>query len=182
MKCPYCSAPVGLVNGEAVYPHRPDLFERNFWVCAPCDAYVGCHAKGARVPVRGGTLESDGTLPLGTPANAALRELRKSCHLAFDGATWKAPQPVGERVLTRFAAYKWLATTLGISVVDCHFAQFSEDMCRRVIKLMRNSPPSREQLFAASKPKPKGKPFPSKGKLTPNKGKPFDKGNPPNRK
>lgn len=48
VKCDYCGNDAMLVSGRAIYPHRPDLFRLNFWQCAPCDAYVGCHKREGR--------------------------------------------------------------------------------------------------------------------------------------
>lgn len=53
VKCPYCERHAELVGGEVIYPHRPDLGSKKFWLCTPCNAYVGCHAG------------DDGTRPLG---------------------------------------------------------------------------------------------------------------------
>lgn len=89
--CPYCQQTTKLVNGLKIYPHRSDLGHKKFYLCEPCDAYVGCH---------------DGTnVPLGTPANAELRSARKRAHAVFD-PIWK------EGHLTRGAAYKWLTSKL----------------------------------------------------------------------
>ena len=41
LKCPYCGKDAALVTGDKIYPHRPDLYDRNFWLCTACDAYVG---------------------------------------------------------------------------------------------------------------------------------------------
>lgn len=36
--CDYCDKPAELVTGAEVYPHRPDLHHKKFWLCKPCDA------------------------------------------------------------------------------------------------------------------------------------------------
>lgn len=43
MKCDYCLNEAELVSGYSIYPHRPDLYHKNFYQCKPCDAWVGCH-------------------------------------------------------------------------------------------------------------------------------------------
>jgi hypothetical protein len=112
--CPYCGEFSKLVDGSVIYPHRPDLFAKKFYQCAPCDAYVGCH---------------DGTTkPLGRLANAALRAAKKRAHAAFD-PIWKSGQK------KRGSAYAWLADRLGIDKQDCHIGMFDVDQCRRVVEI-----------------------------------------------
>jgi len=117
--CPYCEGEVKLVGGDVIYPHRPDLFEKRFWHCAPCQAYVGCH---------GNTDE-----PLGRLANAELRKAKMAAHRAFD-PLWRE-FPKEERKGKRKGAYKWLAKALEIAPEDCHIGMFSLERCREVIAL-----------------------------------------------
>ena len=118
LTCPYCGKPAQLTTGEYIYPHRHDLKELRFWVCWPCEAHVGCHREGARV----GTVVSDGTLPLGRLANAALRKAKSRAHAAFD-PIWKTGR------MRRRQAYSWLAKELGIAVEDCRIGMFDEHQC-----------------------------------------------------
>ena len=111
--CPYCGKPSALVGGDTVYPHRPDLNEKNFYLCYPCNARVGCHP---------GT-----TKPLGRLANAELRVAKIAAHAAFD-PMWRD----GSR--KRKAAYKWLAEQLGVDVNACHIGEFDVETCRRVVE------------------------------------------------
>lgn len=118
MICPYCNNEAQLVSGEVVYPHRPDLYDKHFWVCVPCDARVGCH---------------DGTTkPLGRLANAELRQAKMAAHAAFDPLwqRWKALTG-----LPRSKAYAWLAQQLGIPHKDCHIGMFDVDQCERVVQV-----------------------------------------------
>lgn len=114
--CPYCAGPSKLVGGEVIYPHRKDLFEKNFWRCAPCNAYVGCHA---------GT-----TIPLGRLADAVLREAKIQAHAAFD-VLWRAGG------MPRQEAYAWLAEQLILPRDDCHIGFFDLDRCQRVMAVCR---------------------------------------------
>lgn len=123
--CPYCDKPATLVTGLSVYPHRPDLGGLWFWLCRPCDAYVGCHRKGTWLG-RGGQT-SDGTLPLGRLANATLRRLKSEAHQAFD-PLWRG------HGMTRAAAYKWLAHKIGMHKDKCHIGMMDEEQCKRVIE------------------------------------------------
>ena len=83
--CPYCDQPSQLVNGLALYPHRSDLAKNNFYLCKPCNAYVGCHA---------GTQHAMGRL-----ADLSLREAKKKAHAAFE-PIWKQ-----HKFMKRSAAY-----------------------------------------------------------------------------
>lgn len=53
------------VQGDVIYKRRPDLKDKNFFLCVDCNAYVGCHKNGS---------------PLGTVANENLRKMRSSAH------------------------------------------------------------------------------------------------------
>lgn len=118
--CDYCHQPAPLVTGREVYPHRPDLFEKKFYQCAPCKAHVGCHPSKAD----GGM--GDGTVPLGRLANAELRQAKSAAHAAFDPIWRTGP-------LKRREAYGWLANELGIPFKDCHIGMFDPDQCRAVV-------------------------------------------------
>lgn len=114
--CPYCSLPARLVDGSVIYPHRPDLKEKLFWQCAPCDAYVGCHS---------GTDKN-----LGRLANAGLRLLKSAAHRAFD-PRWR------DGSMTRSEAYAWLAEVMNMNKNDCHIGMFDEDACEAVINICK---------------------------------------------
>ena len=110
--CGYCHNPAPLVTGREVYPHRPDLYAKQFYACLPCKAWVGCHP---------GT-----TKPLGRVANAELRGLKSAAHAAFD-PLWR------DGKAKRGSMYGWLAAQLGVEKHRCHIGYFNEDECRRVI-------------------------------------------------
>jgi hypothetical protein len=131
--CPYCSQPAKLVTGKVIYPHRPDLHDRKFWHCAPCQAYVGCHRAGK------------GEAPLGRLANAELRMWKMRAHEAFD-PLWKelvdkeievrgGQAPKGIKQRHRTDAYKNLAQDLGIALEDCHIGMFDVETCQRVVSI-----------------------------------------------
>lgn len=127
-KCPYCKQPAQLVTGSSIYPHRPDLWNLRFWKCEPCDAYVGCHKKGAYFYVGGAKIVSDGTIPLGRLANAELRMAKSEAHAAFD-PLWR------DGGMTRSAAYKWLAHKMGLPAGECHIGEFDVAQCKEVKRL-----------------------------------------------
>ena len=116
--CPYCMNDAELVDGSEIYPHRPDLFEQNFWRCDPCGAYVGCHKPNPKMGY-------DGTQPLGRLADAKLRAAKSAAHRAFD-PIWK------DGHMRRKEAYAWLAGKLGIQVSECHIGEFDVETCLKV--------------------------------------------------
>lgn len=128
--CPYCNNLAELVNGEIVYPHRKDLYEKLFYICKPCDAYVGVHVNT--------------TNPLGRLANAKLRHYKKKAHEAFD-PLWK------NSYMSRKEAYKWLAKKLNIPAKDCHIGMFNIAQCKRVIYFSKHK---HTALLYSSKVKP----------------------------
>lgn len=112
--CSYCAFPTEKVSGDRIYPHRPDLASKVFWLCAPCHAYVGCHPGTDR--------------PLGRVANAELRRAKQRAHASFD-PIWKNGHA------SRKKAYAVLAEKLGIPVEDCHIGMFDVEMCERVVSI-----------------------------------------------
>lgn len=119
VECPYCMRDAELVTGKEIYPHRSDLHSKKFWLCRPCDAYVGCHSYNKRHGYKGNE-------PLGRLANRELRIAKMAAHAAFD-PIWKNGK------LSRDEAYAWLATQLNISLKHCHIGMFDEATCRRVV-------------------------------------------------
>jgi len=118
VECPYCHQPAKLVTGEVIYPHRPDLFDRKFWQCKPCNAYVGTHKSS---PVH---------MPLGRLANAELRLWKQKAHLVFD-KFWKNPMTG----LTRNEAYMMLADKMGIPREQCHIGMFDVEQCKETERI-----------------------------------------------
>lgn len=116
--CPYCKRPTQRQTGRFVFPKRPDLAHRLFFVCSTCDARVGCHEHTGR--------------PFGTPANVELRRLRKRCHDTFD-PLWKRAALHLHR-MARTGAYMWLAAELGVKRL--HFGEIDEVLARRVLSFL----------------------------------------------
>lgn len=114
MKCPYCNKDVELVYGNIIYPHRPDLYKKLFYLCGPCKAYVGCHP---------GTDK-----PLGRLANSELRIAKQLAHSSFD-PMWRNGKQ------SRSNAYSWLAEKLSIEKKECHIGMFDIEMCNKVVEI-----------------------------------------------
>lgn len=121
--CSYCDGRARLTTGAELYPGRPDLSGKLFWFCAPCRAWVGCHA-AAKPNGKGG--QGDGTVPLGRLADRALRRAKQAAHDAFD-PLWRS----GE--MSRQGAYAWLAGALRIPNRACHIGGFDLEQCQAVI-------------------------------------------------
>ena len=118
VECPYCGKEAKLVTGDVIYPHRPDLEEKLFYHCKPCDAYVGTHVKTGE--------------PYGRLANKELRAARNKAHMFFD-KLWK----YSYSRMTRKEAYAWLAHQMGLLKDDCHIGDFDVQQCNKVAELAR---------------------------------------------
>ena len=114
MNCSYCNQEAEKVTGEAIYPHRPDLYDKSFFQCKPCDAYVGTHQNSGK--------------SLGRLANAELREKKKRAHAVFD-PIWRSKER------TRSQAYKWLGREMGLTRSQCHIGMFDEKQCDHVVHI-----------------------------------------------
>lgn len=130
--CDACGRASRRRTGRDVYPKRPDLAGRVFYVCPSCDARVGCHVRTGR--------------PFGPLANAELRALRMRCHAAFDPLWLRAAKHLGPQA--RSGAYVWLAAELGVERV--HFGEADAATCRRVLALLSflDNPPAVALLLA----------------------------------
>lgn len=111
--CRYCGGPVRLINHREIYGREysewPYLYD-----CRACDAYVGLHPKT--------------DLPLGTLANAELRNARKTHKAKFIALTKK-------HGWDRKKAYSWLAGKMGIDKSVCHWGWFDADQCLKAGEL-----------------------------------------------
>lgn len=109
ISCPYCGRPAERVNGTRIYPKRRDLADQLFFLCATCNAYVGCHP--------------DGT-PFGSLANAALRAARRLTHERLTEL-----QEANGASTTEL--YKWMAQRLDLPRESCHIGMFDLDLCEK---------------------------------------------------
>jgi hypothetical protein len=115
MNCPYCAE-------EAVLTDSAEVYSRSYgpiYLCRPCQAWVGVH-KGT-------------TRPLGTLANAELREWRKRAHAAFD-PLWKG------RRMKRAVAYQRLAEIVGVPKQQAHIGMFTVEQCQKLINALAAKP------------------------------------------
>ena len=117
-QCQYCGQTSTLVSGESIYPSLKRLWCKRFYLCTPCNAYVGTSPDG---------------FPLGTLANAKLRDMRKKAHASFD-TLWRG----NTSYMSRFCAYHWLKTQMNIPSEKCHIGMFNVSQCKEVITLVQN--------------------------------------------
>ena len=124
--CMHCEIESVRVAGSTIYPHRPDLFDRDFFLCEECGAYCGTHKQTGE--------------PLGRPAGPELRKARQLVHRRFDpiwlegwrayGSHFDKKETAKFRRIARKRAYAYLASKLGLSRDECHTALFNIDQCR----------------------------------------------------
>ncbi len=126
--CPYCNKTAKLTTGDKIYGGNKWKHHK-FWLCEPCDAYVGCHKKHSKYSPKGIT-------PFGTLANEELRGLRRAAHkllLSQIGDKRKFPKTWYKR---KGIAYKFLAHNLGLEKYNCHMGSFDKSMCIKTIRLL----------------------------------------------
>lgn len=127
--CPYCNTQAELLTGEELYPFHPHLAQKHFYNCTPCDSRVGCHPP---MDSKYGGI-GDGTVPMGTMANAELRRARQAAHDALDPM-------FRSNVMSRQSAYVWLAREMGLRFHDTHIAMFTLEQCARAVTLVAAHP------------------------------------------
>lgn len=121
VSCQYCQGAARLVKGATVYPGRGDLSDLDFWHCAPCQAWVGCHP---------GTEN-----PLGILAKKDLRRLKQRVHALFD-PLWVKKWHVDRPFTSRPEAYRWLREQLRIDAGHCHIGMFDNERCLQALELL----------------------------------------------
>lgn len=117
--CPYCGATAILREGKYVYGENTK--GEMLYVCAnypKCDSYVGVHRGTKR--------------PLGTLADAELRNKRIRAHKLFD-QIWK------NKLMTRKEAYRWMEYFMDIPRNTGHIANFSEYRCEILMAKCREA-------------------------------------------
>lgn len=111
--CGYCGGVAELADSAEVYWGHSYGY---IYLCRPCGAWVGCHPN---------TMQ-----PLGTLANAELRQWRNHAHASFD-VLWRGPRAK----MKRQEAYAWLAEKLNLTKEECHIGLFTIEQCKRVVQV-----------------------------------------------
>jgi hypothetical protein len=128
--CPYCRRRSELMDSAAVYGEGRSYGP--MWVCARCEAWVGCHKN------------SSDYAPLGRLANGPLRKLKMRVHDLLD--PWWRDQTVGTTFFRRKAMYALLAEEMRIPKRECHVADFDDAKCEHAIFILEST---RWRLLAA---------------------------------
>ena len=114
LRCPYCGSIMDLRDAKQICSGAKT--GSKVYVCRnypACNVYVNTR-KGTAVP-------------LGVPADSALRKLRIDAHRAFD-RLWK------NGIMSRDTAYRWFADYFGLRLGDAHIALCNEYQCRALIR------------------------------------------------
>lgn len=131
-RCVECgSTDAACVTGQRIYPHRPDLYGKQFWLC-PCGAYCGSHRATGE--------------PLGYPAGAETRRARSAVHRVLDPLWMNAKKGKKKR---RHQVYRFLSRALDLPRAETHTAMFDQAQCRRAIEALRTYNPTRENEITA---------------------------------
>lgn len=96
--CVECGRRGELVDGRSIYPHRPDLHAKRYYLCE-CGAYCGCHPNSI--------------VPLGFPAGPETRRQRNMLTepSTRSGAPAKRPEPMPMPGWPRRPASRGIAAT-----------------------------------------------------------------------
>lgn len=116
--CNLCSGPVEVITHIELYGQLYGEWPFAYR-CQDCGAYVGMH------PFT--------NIPLGTLADAEIREARKKCKPAFD-KLWKHRHD-----FDRLSAYEWLAHEMGMPTEQCHFGWFTAEQCYKAKAICENA-------------------------------------------
>lgn len=103
-----------LVTGDIIYPHRPDLKNKNFYRCPICGGYVGCH------------LNTD--KPLGCIPTEELKKARIRVHNILDNL-WESGK------YKRSDIYKTLSNHFGFKYHNGNTKSVAE--CEEAIEVLK---------------------------------------------
>lgn len=105
-----------MIDGSIAYPHRRDLWKKNFWQCPDCKNFVGTHNKG------------QSTKPLGCIPNKEMKNARQYIHALID-PIWKSKKE------SRGSVYKKISNQVGY---EYHTGELRTiDEARRVYKIAK---------------------------------------------
>lgn len=106
LTCPECSSPMSLKRSR-----HGVFYGCTSWRRTQCSGSHGAHPDGS---------------PLGIPADAATKAMRREAHRVFD-QLWTGPSPMMKRV----DAYAWMSRVMGVRAA--HIAEMSAEKCKILI-------------------------------------------------
>ena len=118
LTCPKCHSKALLRPASVVYGNKADP-NAKVYVCATypaCDSYVNAHRHTNH--------------PMGTLADAVLRQKRRETHLELD-RLWK------NGLMSRAEAYRLIQFYLGVPSEDAHIGKFFVGRCEEVSAFCR---------------------------------------------
>jgi len=101
-----------LISGEVIYYHRPDLYDKYFYMCPNCNNFIGTHASN--------------NAPLGIIAGKELKTARQHLHRLID-PVWQSGK------ITRSKLYKLISEKVGWKYHTACTRSIEE--CRNVYKI-----------------------------------------------
>ena len=99
--------------GTEIYPDRPDLAHKKFWVCDSCGNYVGSHMSSGE--------------PLGCIPTQEIRKVRSAIHARLD-SLWQSGR------FSRIALYTAISKELGWEYHTAHVSTVQQ--ARRVQEII----------------------------------------------
>ena len=124
--CNHCWKELRLTTGKEIYPHRSDLWMKQYWVCDPCNARVGCHPNSNHA--------------LGYAANAELRNARSHVHGILDPLwkPFKGSNGAKQSYMTRSEVYKTLSERMKLPRAETHISMFKIEDCREAYVILKD--------------------------------------------
>lgn len=155
-ECRACARATRLTDGREIYPHSPDLWTNNVYVCDGCGAYVGCHEDSIR--------------PLGTPAGPELRRARILLHEQMIDPLWQTADRCGLylpedeqarqtiKTVARSRVYAFLGHRLDLKRAETHVSMFDLQRCRAAWRALQGVTYRDIRDWSHARRKPKAQP------------------------
>lgn len=112
--CPYCNRKARLITGKQLYRSIKRIKHYRFWRCDSCDAHAKCSRDGK---------------PIGSLANAELRQLRRKAH---DLMEWI----VASGTMDESELHKMLCQSVGRKSKRVMLVHYSKDDCQAIVDLL----------------------------------------------
>lgn len=121
-KCNLCGGKVIYTSNRRIY--RKEYGSGKCYYCTECGGYVGTHVPRPREA-------------LGILADQEMRELKKRCHVIFDGF-WENEKTSRKRHIVRQQCYRTMADLLGLQRNECHFGYFDKETLITAMQILES--------------------------------------------